>query len=78
MFLLKEKEKCSNKTAPSSNFNLNESASNIVKYFHERDVGSELEPFSNALKLEIKGIKVLILLYKKFSNPVEFCGIYLG
>lgn len=42
------------------------------------DMGSELRTFLNALKLEIKGIKVLILLYKKFSNPVEFCGIYLG
>lgn len=42
------------------------------------DMGSELRTFLNALKPEIKGIKVLILLYKKFSNPMEFCGIYLG
>lgn len=48
------------------------------------DMGSELRTFLNALKPEIKGtwayiyIKVLILLYKKLSNTMEFCGIYLG
>ena len=49
-----------------------------------KDMGSELRTFLNALQLEIKGTwtyiyaKVLILLYKKLSNPMEFCGIYLG
>lgn len=42
------------------------------------DMGSELRTFLNALKLEIKGTKVLILLLEEIFQPSGILWHHLG